>query len=354
MQQRWKTTTALTGLALGALWLAPRLFPAALDVTVVPTPPEPPPAESPVPARRVPLSLDLVLEPHAVATAVRGPVDVAVVLDTSGSMRDGRLDAAKEALLHLAARLGPSDTLTVVTFDDRARIVHPAAPVDAVRLDRTLDRVWDHGGTDLHSGIALALDALPERTGASRQLLLLSDGEPTVGHKQPAAFEALGARAAQQRVTVNAIGLGDAVDDALLDEVASLSGGRVLRTDHEDRLDELFTTVWTSFRAPSVLGSSLAIRFPPGTRLLEPHGAPERDWTLVPVGAFEPGAPRRVDLVVEVAAGHAVPDALDVELRYRDARGSHRAPAQRVRWSAGGPPVSVHVQPAPSPNLHHR
>jgi len=56
------------------------------------------------------------------------PVSVVFVADVSGSMKGGKADAMREALLHLHGYLGFANaTLDVVTFSDEARLVIPNA-----------------------------------------------------------------------------------------------------------------------------------------------------------------------------------------------------------------------------------
>src|ERR671923_1371197 len=61
--------------------------------------------------------------------ARRPPGTLQVVLDRSGSMADGRLAAAKQALDALVARLDPADNFGMVTFDDAVAVRVPAGPL---------------------------------------------------------------------------------------------------------------------------------------------------------------------------------------------------------------------------------
>lgn len=61
--------------------------------------------------------------------AGRPPRTLVVVLDRSGSMAGGELEAAKRALLELVGRLDPADRFGLVSFDSEVRVEVPAGPL---------------------------------------------------------------------------------------------------------------------------------------------------------------------------------------------------------------------------------
>jgi Ca-activated chloride channel family protein len=58
----------------------------------------------------------------------RPPINVALVLDRSGSMAGEPLSAAKEAALRFAHHLSAADRLSVVLFDDNVATIYEPAP----------------------------------------------------------------------------------------------------------------------------------------------------------------------------------------------------------------------------------
>jgi Ca-activated chloride channel family protein len=100
--------------------------------------------------------LALMLEltaPAAPGAAERAPATLEVVLDRSGSMGDGRLEAALTALDALVARLDPSDCFGLVVFDDEVDIVVPAGPLsDKQAVREALRRVHTGSSTNLSGG----------------------------------------------------------------------------------------------------------------------------------------------------------------------------------------------------------
>ena len=78
--------------------------------------------------------------PEAPADRNRPPSTLQVVLDRSGSMADGRLEAAKQAIDALLARLDPTDNFGLVTFDSGVQVAVPAGPLTDKNAVRQLVR----------------------------------------------------------------------------------------------------------------------------------------------------------------------------------------------------------------------
>ena len=62
----------------------------------------------------------------SISRMVRPPLNLVVLLDTSGSMStNNKLNRTQDALSHLWSVLRPDDRFTLVTFADNARVLHP-------------------------------------------------------------------------------------------------------------------------------------------------------------------------------------------------------------------------------------
>ena len=55
------------------------------------------------------------------------PLNVALVLDRSTSMKGEKMDVVKATAIQVLRGLRPQDILSVVTFSDRAEVIIPAA-----------------------------------------------------------------------------------------------------------------------------------------------------------------------------------------------------------------------------------
>jgi Ca-activated chloride channel family protein len=238
---RWPMTTALAACALAAWWLAPRLQAALRPEPALPEA-EPVVAQAP----DGPLVVDVLLDhgaamvdqaeerfmtveisAPAASASVRRPVDLAIVLDTSGSMNEGKLDEAKAATRALARQLSPDDTLAIVSFAGQARLIRAAVAVnDPTRVDRLVDGLWHHGGTNLFDGLREASSAIGRREDAIQKVLVMTDGEATEGELRPDAFERLAGELSASGVSLSTVGLGETYNEDLLARLADLGGGR--------------------------------------------------------------------------------------------------------------------------------
>ena len=116
----------------------------------------------------------------------RRPVNLALVIDRSSSMRGPRLAQAVRAVRRLLTRLDDRDRLAVVAFDGAAKVLVPPGPVNAenrARLDAELSRLRTGAGTNLAAGWKKGCELVASafvREAYSR-VILLTDGLPSVG-----------------------------------------------------------------------------------------------------------------------------------------------------------------------------
>ncbi|MCE7939339.1 MAG: VWA domain-containing protein, partial [Chloroflexi bacterium CFX6] len=157
-------------------------------------------------------------------------IDVALVIDTSNSMRDPtqaggkiKLDAAIEAALEIVDLLKATDQATVVGFNATSRVASPLTG-DKAQLRAALQGLpsFQATGTEIDAGLSAALgelDSPRHRAGNKRSIILVTDGAQTGGDTQAVLAAANAAKAVG--VTIVSVGLGADVDVALLTQVAT-------------------------------------------------------------------------------------------------------------------------------------
>jgi Ca-activated chloride channel family protein len=163
--------------------------------------------------------------PTDLVAQVRMPLNFALVIDHSGSMKGAKLRNVKEAVKMVIDRLEPSDYISVVIFDDTAQVIIPSMPAnDPIGMKAAIDRIQDAGGTTMSLGMTQGLGELRRWNipNAVSRMILLTDG---VTYGDTDRCRQLARDAAIAGVAIYPLGIGADWDENLLDDIGQLSGG---------------------------------------------------------------------------------------------------------------------------------
>jgi Ca-activated chloride channel family protein len=171
-----------------------------------------------------------IVAPPASRTTTRPPVNVAIVLDRSGSMSGEKLRLAKSAVEAAIARLQPSDRFSVVVYDDVVDVIIASTPasVEARRgAVAHLATIEARGSTNLAEGWLRGCEQLASHlvdAGVNR-CLLLTDGLANVGITDHGELAAHAAELRARGVSTSTFGVGVDFDESLLQDLADAGGG---------------------------------------------------------------------------------------------------------------------------------
>ena len=155
----------------------------------------------------------------------RQALNICLVLDRSTSMQGSRLEQTKSSAQRMIDSLAEDDTLSIVTFSDKAEVVWPSQPLtDPIKTKARVSAIQASGGTEILQGLLAGLAEIEKRRSeyAVNHVILLTDGQ-TYGDEERCL--SLAEEAAQHRVGISAMGIGEDWNDALLDAIASRCGG---------------------------------------------------------------------------------------------------------------------------------
>ena len=167
----------------------------------------------------------------------QGPVSLAILMDTSGSMRVGRqLQASRDAVEHVLSWVDPSsDEIGLFSFDQTLRLEVPFTR-DPARIRDGVARLDGMGTTSLYDAIALTAKALDQRPTSRRAVIVVTDGMDTSSTLTPAQVSGL---ASAIDVPVYVIALLSPLDHPGTDYAVPSSIGSVVSTQLTD------LCVWT-------------------------------------------------------------------------------------------------------------
>jgi Ca-activated chloride channel family protein len=249
-------------------------------------------------------------------------LDLAIALDTSGSMSGSKIETARRAALGIVEALTERDHLAIATFSNEALVVLPRTRMDAEGRQRAalaLRGVHANGGTNLSEGWLLAVDALARhlRPEAVTRALLLSDGQANAGITDVREL-ATHARALRERgISTTAVGIGAGYDSELLQQIASEGGGQLHDAELDHELLEVLRGELAELRGIAVRDATLRVACPEGVRVEVLGDLPAtRDGRVhrVPLGSLGAAARRDVCLRVKLPAGNADDPPLALEL----------------------------------------
>jgi Ca-activated chloride channel family protein len=238
----------------------------------------------------------------------RPAVDVAFVIDRSGSMMGLPLDLAKQGVITALDQLNDSDAASVVAYDHIPVTVSPltpATPAHRMHLVRTLREMETGGSTNLFGGWQLGCEHLthPEFSiaGRIRRTIVLTDGLANVGLVDPQQISWQVARQRQNGVTTSTLGLGTGIDEALLSGMAEAGGGNFAFVEHPKDLPAFFARELGEALSVVASSASITLTLPTGVRarLLNPFPT-ERKGKQLAVALGDLPAGMTLDLVFSI------------------------------------------------------
>lgn len=112
----------------------------------------------------------------------RTSVDLICVIDNSGSMSGEKIQLVRDTLKFLVETLTPSDRISLIMFNSFATRLCPLKCVTGENIgvmNEIINSIHSGGGTDINSGMDLALKTIRERKHVNTvtSVFLLSDGQ---------------------------------------------------------------------------------------------------------------------------------------------------------------------------------
>ena len=193
----------------------------------------------------------------------RQPVEIAFLLDVSGSMRMvGKLEEAKEAIRYFADNLHSEDRLGLICFaDEQVTWVTEFTPDRARFLERLGVQVG-YGQTAVNDAVAAAPELVAQSAGGRKAIVLITDGMDNASRLTAGDAVELARKAS---VPIYTIGFSTVPNELLrkgevqtnlqvLEVYSAETGGTLFSVRDPDELKEAVATIYEELRYQYVIG----------------------------------------------------------------------------------------------------
>lgn len=205
-------------------------------------------------------------EPPQVAVAP--PVNVAIVIDNSGSMRGEKITQARRAALTAVDQLRDDDIVSVVLYNSSVHVLVPATKARDRESIKTQIRSIEAGGsTALFAGVSKGADEVRKFLSEEsvNRIVLLSDGQANIGPSSPRELSRLGRSLVKENISVSTLGLGLGYNEDLMSGLAAAGSGNHLFVERsqdlvavfDDEFKELMSVVANDFKIHVQVGTGV-------------------------------------------------------------------------------------------------
>lgn len=184
---------------------------------------------------------------------VKRPVDVVVVLDTSGSMGGEKISAARASLVSFINLFDDRDRLQVMTFNTQVTTVSPLSPLGEKRADLVtrVSGIIENGGTSLYDATLAAYRDLQANGDPRhiRAIVVLSDGMDTdsdVSLSELMNTIASNPEEGGNAIKIFTIAFGDDADESVLRQIAESTGAKQYKSDPKN-IQKIYSEIATFF-----------------------------------------------------------------------------------------------------------
>jgi Ca-activated chloride channel family protein len=260
------------------------------------------------------------------------PLNLAIVVDKSGSMKGERIARAIDAGVGIVERMRDGDTITVVDFDTSAEVV--VAPTrltggNRASVETAIRGIRLGGDTCISCGLETAaaqLRSVPIAGDHVTRIMLLSDGATNHGVTDMTGLRGIAGRMRDRGCAITTIGVDVDFDEKVMAALATESNGRHYFVASASGLPSIFAQEFDSLVASVAQDTDMIVDLAPGVevdqvfdRTFRRENGPSGDRIVIPFGVLAGKQEKTALVKLRVPTDHDGQTAVaKVAVAYRD------------------------------------
>jgi Ca-activated chloride channel family protein len=234
----------------------------------------------------------------------RPRLNLALVIDRSGSMSGEKLVYVKQAARHVIEQLNLQDQAALVAYDDEVQMLAPILPINEANRRQLVALIADlqvGGFTNLSGGWLTGCQQIAEHllAGGLNRSLLLTDGLANRGITDLEELAHHAGQLNQRSVSTSTFGVGYDFNEHLLESLANQGGGNFYFIEHPREIQGIFARELEGLMAVTAAGVVLTIILPAQVSASVLGGwkhQQEGQALLITLGDLTPDQPRAIYL----------------------------------------------------------
>lgn len=249
--------------------------------------------------------------------------DIVMVADTSGSMAGERMEQNKKALKYFVNSLSPIDRFSIVQFNTDVDTFKPelvaVTPETKKAALEFIDDLEARGGTNIGDALRTGTTLLDQTSDRPAYLVLMTDGEPTVGETTVAGL--LKTVNCKRDVRLFDFGVGYDINTKLLNKLAEEHHGLAQYVEPDESLETALSSFYQKIKSPVLSNVKIAYD---GVTVKDVYPREVKDIfagnQVMLLGRYKAGAPSTVQVTGTV---NGVQKAYSFPVKFADAEADH-------------------------------
>ncbi len=249
--------------------------------------------------------------------------DIVMVADTSGSMAGERMEQNKKALKYFVNSLSSIDRFSIVQFNTDVDTFKPelvaVTPESKKAALEFIDDLEARGGTNIGDALRTGTTLLDQTSDRPAYLVLMTDGEPTVGETTVAGL--LKTVNSKRDVRLFDFGVGYDINTKLLNKLAEEHHGLAQYVEPDESIETALSSFYQKIKAPVLSNVKIAYD---GVTVKDVYPREVKDIfagnQVMLLGRYKAGAPSTVQVTGTV---NGVQKAYSFPVKFAETEADH-------------------------------